>query len=300
MKTFKHGRLLGAIIGDIAGSMYERAKNNVFSYEEAVLFPKGKGARYRLTDDSVLTIAVARYLLENTILTSEGLTEMLLRYAKAHPLNILRYGKIIGSMYGQNFRKWIDNPAPYGAESNGSAMRVASVGWLCESVEQVMEVAKFTADVSHNSEAGEKGAQAIALCVFLARNGKMKDEIRTAVRELIGYELNKDCDTLRRETEAYVREHGHISALCVDSVPNAIQAFLESKDYEDAIRLAISMGGDSDTIACMCGAIAVAWYHEIPEWLEEKAVKKMEKTPDFIEVVKLLDEAEPRRFTVKD
>lgn len=295
-----HSRLLGAIIGDIAGSIYEQAKHNVYSYEEAVLFPKG--SKTRLTDDTVLTIAVARYLLEHDTLTLKGLTEMVHQYAKEHPLTIFMYGKPWGSMYGKGFQKWIDNPVPYQGETNGCAMRCTAVGWLCDSEEQVMEVAKFTADISHNSEAGEKATQAVSLCVFMARNGKSKEEIREAVRKRFGkdYQLDKSCDELREETRKYVKEKDHISALCTDSVPNAITAFLESKDYEDAIRLAISLGGDSDTIACICGGIAAAYYGEIPEWLVEHALKKLEEEPDFIEVVEMMDKAEPRHYTITD
>ena len=292
-------RLLGAIIGDIAGSMYEQAKNNVFTYEDAVLFPKGKSAKLKITDDSVLTIAVARYLLENDHLTLDSLSRTVHQYAIDHPLEIRnQYGQVTASMYGKNFRKWIKDPKPYKAETNGSAMRVSSVGWLCDSIEQVMDVAKFTADISHNSEAGEKGAQAIALCVFLARTGKTKRQIKSAIKKWIGYDLSKNCDKLRKETEEYVRKNGHISALCVDSVPNAITAFLESKDFEDAIRLAISLGGDSDTIACMCGEIASAFYKEIPQWLIDKAYKKLAKESDFVEVLSMMDEAEPRHYTI--
>lgn len=293
-----HSRLLGAIIGDIAGSMYEQAKNNVFSYDEAVLFPKG--GKTRFTDDTVLTVAVARYLLEHDTLTLKGLTETVHRYATEYPLTITMYGKPWGSMYGRGFQKWIENPKPYHGETNGCAMRCTAVGWLCESEEQVMEVAKFTADISHNSDAGEKATQAVSLCVFLARNGKSKEEIREAVCKRFGkdYRLDKSCNELREETRKYVLDKGHISALCADSVPNAITAFLESKDYEDAIRLAISLGGDSDTIACICGGIAAAYYGEIPAWLVERALKKLDEVPDFIEVVESLDKAEPRHYTI--
>ena len=293
-----HSRLLGAIIGDIAGSMYEQAKHNVFSYDEAVLFPKGSNTK--LTDDTVLTIAIARYLLEHDKLTLEGLTETVHRYATEHPLTITMYGKPWGSMYGRGFQKWIADPKPYQGETNGCAMRCTAVGWLCESEEQVMEVAKFTADISHNSKAGEEATQAVSMCVFLARNGKSKEEIREAIRTRFGkdYRLDKSCDELREETRKYVLDKDHISALCIDSVPNAITAFLESKDYEDAIRLAISLGGDSDTIACICGGIAAAYYRDIPKWLVERALKKLEKTPDFIEVIEMMDKAEPRHYTI--
>ena len=293
--VFNQKRLLGAIIGDIAGSMYELAENNVYSKAEAKLFPVGSSTRIKITDDSVLTIAVARYLLENDTLTLNGLTEMVHRYTQEHPLTFPGGG----SMYGTSFRKWIKNPKPYKGDTNGSAMRCSSVGWLCDSVEQVMEVAKFTADISHNSTDGEKGAQAIALCVYLARIGKTKKQIKKSVQKLIGYDLSKNCDTLREETKLYVKKKNHINALCTATVPNAITAFLESTNYEDAIQLAISLGGDSDTIACMCGAIAGAFYKEIPAWLVEKATKKLAKYDDFVEVIKMLDKAEPKHYMIK-
>ncbi len=291
-------KLLGAIIGDIAGSIYEQAGKNVYVYDNIKLFPEN-GKNNKLTDDSVLTIAVAHYLLDNDKLTLEGLTKLVHQYTKDYPLKVkLNWNGGETSMYGKSFQKWIETPKPYKGDTNGCAMRVSAVGWLCDSIEQVMEVAKFTADISHNSTEGEKGAQAIALCVYLARTGKSKQEIKKAVQKLIPYKLEKDCDTLREETKEYVEKHKHIPVKCIDSVPNAIQAFLESKDYEDAIRLAISMGGDSDTIACMCGAIAVAYYKDIPSWMIKIANNKLSKTyKAFNEIVKRVDEATPRHYT---
>ena len=289
-------RLLGAIIGDIAGSMYEQHEKNVYSYDKALLFPPKSTTKY--TDDTVLTIAVARYLLDNDRLSLEGLSEVVHQYTIKYPLPVYVGRRVMGYMYGKNFQKWIKNPKPYQGDSDCSAIRVSSVGWLCDSLEQVMDVAKLTADISHNSKAGEKGAQTIALCVFLARTGKTKSQIKSAVKKWIGYDLSKNSEELRKETKAYVKKNGHISAKCIDTVPHAITAFLESKDYEDAIRLAISIGGDSDCIANMCGAIAVAYYKEIPEWLIEKAMKKLSKNDDFVDVIKRMDEAEPRHYTI--
>jgi len=297
--TDTKNRLLGAIIGDMAGSIYEQAKKNVYEYDKAVLFPDN-GKNNKITDDSVMTIAVAHYLLNNEYLTLEGLTRVVHQYTLDYPLTVkLNWNRGETSMYGEGFQKWIEFPEPYQGDCDGSAMRVSSVGWLCDSIEQVMDVAKFTADISHNSKEGERGAQAIALCVFLARTGKTKKEIKDAVQKLILYNLNKSCDTIRKETMEYVKRHNHISAKSIDAVPAAIQAFLESKDYEDAIRLAISMGGDSDTIACMCGAIAVAYYKDIPSWLIKIANNKLSKTyKAFNEIVKRVDEATPRHYTI--
>ena len=292
-------KLWGAIIGDIAGSIYEQAGKNVYVYDNVKLFPDN-GKNNKLTDDSVLTIAVAHYLLDNNKLTLEGLTKLVHQYTKDYPLKVkLNWNGGETSMYGKGFQKWIETPKPYKGDTNGCAMRVSAVGWLCDSIEQVMEVAKFTADISHNSTEGEEGAQAIALCVYLARTGKSKQEIKKAVQKLIPYKLEKDCDTLREETKEYIKKHKHIPVKCIDSVPNAITAFLESKDYEDAIRLAISMGGDSDTIACMCGAIAVAYYQDIPSWMIKIANNKLSKTyKGFNEIIKRVDEAAPRHYTI--
>ncbi len=297
--TNTKNKLLGAVIGDMAGSIYEQARKNVYEYDKAVLFPNG-GKSNKVTDDSVMTVAVAHYLLDNDSLTQEGLTKAVHRYTTDYPLKVkLNWGRGETSMYGAGFQKWIENPVPYQGDGDGSAMRVSPVGWLCDSIEQVMEVAKFTADISHNSKEGERGAQAIALCVFLARTGKTKADIKDAVQKLILYDLDKSCDTIRKETLEYVKRHKHISAKSIDAVPAAIQAFLESRDYEDAIRLAISMGGDSDTIACMCGAIAVAYYKDIPSWLIKIANNKLSKTyKAFKEIIKRVDEAAPRHYTM--
>ena len=152
-----------------------------------------------------------------------------------------------------------DEPQPYNSFGNGSAMRVSPIGWMYDSLEETLAEAQRSAEVTHNHPEGIKGAQAIAACVFLARTGKKKEEIKEYVSSTFGYDLGRTIEEIR---PSY---HISANATCQDSVPEAIISFLDSTDYENAIRLAISIGGDSDTIACMTGGIAEAYYREIPD-----------------------------------
>jgi ADP-ribosylglycohydrolase len=160
--------------------------------------------------------------------------------------------------YGGNFEDWIyeDKPAPYNSWGNGSAMRASPIGWYCDSIEAVMDEAKKSAEVSHNHPEGIKGAQAVATAVFLARTGKIKQEIKEFITKTFNYNLERTLSEIRPDYEFDVS--------CQGSVPPAITAFLESSDYESAVRLAVSIGGDSDTIACIAGGIAEAFYGDIP------------------------------------
>lgn len=171
--------------------------------------------------------------------------------------------------YGGAFFGWLFDPEsrPYNSWGNGAAMRVSPVGFALEMVEQVLVEAKKTAEVSHNHPEGIKGAQAKALAVFLARTGAAREQIRTEIAGRFGYDLNRTIDEIRP------RYRFDIS--CQGTVPEAVIAFLESKDYEDAVRKAVSLGGDSDTLACITGGIAHAFYKEIPQEIVAQVRKRL-------------------------
>lgn len=228
--------MLGAICGDVIGSVYER--NNVKS-KNFPFFSKDT----RFTDDTVLTVAIA-----DAILHKKYFGATIHRYCVNYP----------EAGFGSRFREWFKSkhPKPYGSYGNGSAMRVSPVGYAFDTIPEIMRVAEKTSSISHNHPDAIKGSQAIAVSIFLARNRKSKSEIKSYIEKEFGYDLNRSIDSIRKTYKFDVSAKG--------SVPEAIIAFLESTDYEDAIRTAISIGGDSDTIACMCGGIAEAYYRTIP------------------------------------
>jgi len=228
--------IFGAFAGDIIGSSYEF--DNVKSLDFN-LFRKGTF----FTDDSVLTAATMDVLLNEL-----DYTEVYQEYGQLYP----------NRGYGGNFKSWIysSDPKPYNSWGNGSAMRASPIGWFFDSMDAVLEEAKKSAEVTHNHHEGIKGAQAAAAAVYLARTGKTKDEIKQFIVEQFGYDLDR--------TIAKIRPNYKFDVSCQGSVPEAIIAFLESTDFENAIRLAVSIGGDSDTIACITGGIAEAFYKTIP------------------------------------
>lgn len=241
--------MVGAIIGDIIGSRFE--KNNLKS-KDFELFTKDS----RFTDDTVLTVAIADCILNSKLYESE-----VKAYGRSFPL----------AGYGGNFRKWLAGilQGPYNSWGNGSAMRVSPVGFAYDDEKTVLEEAKKSAAITHNHEEGIKGAQAMAMAILLARKGKSKNEIKEYVEKKFRYDLSR--------TIADIRPTYKFDISCQGSVPEAIIAFLESENFEDAIRTAISIGGDSDTIASMSGALAEAYYKTIPEEL----VNEMnERIPD--------------------
>ena len=252
--------IVGAVIGDVIGSVYEW--NNVKTTDFPLYSEKSK-----FTDDTVLTIAVADALLNE----------------KNYARTIWEYGRrYSGRGFGGRFRKWLklDDMMPYGSYGNGSAMRVSAVGYAYNDIEKVLGVAKQTAEVTHNHPEGIKGAQATAATVFLARQGKTKEEIKRYIESTFEYNLDFTLDEIRATYDFDVS--------CQGSVPQSIVAFLESTNFESAIRLAISIGGDSDTIACIAGGIAAAYYKEIPLEMVEFAESKL---PDeFIEIINKFDE----------
>jgi ADP-ribosylglycohydrolase len=248
--------LLGAIAGDIIGSVFESRPIKTTDFP---LF----SPRSRFTDDTVLTVAVA-YSIINHVDYSTSLKTFGRKYPDAG--------------YGMSFYDWIfsHESRPYNSWGNGSAMRVSPIGFACNTVDEVLREAKRSAEITHNHPEGVKGAQATALAVFLAKEGRDKGEIRQEVSNRLGYDLNRSLDE--------IRPHYSFDVSCQGSVPESIIAFLESEDFEDAIRNGISLGGDSDTIACIAGGIAHAFYKYIPE---EIVSKVRERLPD--EFLSILD-----------
>ena len=240
--------MLGAIVGDIVGSIYE------FNNHRSKDFPLF-GEDCKFTDDTVLTIAVADCLMNNG-----NYTEYIKNYAR----------KYTGRGYGGRFRQWISSESmePYNSWGNGSAMRVSAVGFAYNDLEAVMNEAKRSAEVTHNHPEGIKGAQATAVAIFMARKGHSKEQIKAAIAQSFDYDLNRTMDEIR---PTYV-----FNESCQETVPEAIIAFLESKDFEDAIRNAISLGGDSDTLACITGGIAEAFYGGVPTDIAKKALSYLD------------------------
>ena len=229
--------MLGAIIGDVLGSTFEFYPMKTKKFE--LLDNKS-----HFTDDTVMTVAVA-----DSIMNEVPYVESLQSWGRKYP----RAG------YGSWFRKWIhqDYPEPYNSFGNGSAMRCSSIGWLFDGEESVLEEAKKSAEITHNHPEGIKGAQSIALGVLMGRKGSSKKEIKEKIEDLFDYDLSQKLEQI---IPGYT-----FDSTCQGSVPQAIIAFLESEDFEDAIRNSISLGGDADTQACITGSLAEAYYKDIPD-----------------------------------
>lgn len=247
--------MIGAIAGDIIGSRFERKNLKSVDFE---LFSKFS----KFTDDTVLTVAVA-----DVLLNGKDYTETLQEYGK-------RYFK---RGFGGRFLKWIEteNPEPYNSWGNGSAMRVSAVGWLIDNEVDVAQEARKSAEVTHNHPEGIKGAQAVAEAIFAARMGASKADIKNYIETEFGYDLSRKLDDIRPTYKFHVS--------CQKSVPESIIAFLESHDFESAVRLGISIGGDSDTIACVAGSIAEAYYKEIPTTILQEVKQRL--SPELLEIV---------------
>jgi len=234
--------MIGAIAGDIIGSAYEW--HNIKSKEFELFSPRSK-----FTDDTVLTIAVA-----DCLLNGRDYAQTFKEYGRRYP----------HAGYGGNFNTWLhsDDLGPYNSFGNGSAMRVSPVGFAFDTLDDVLSQARRSAVVTHDHPEGIKGAQATAAAIFLARTRKDKKEIKAYIQSNFKYDLSP--------TLAEIRPAYSFDVTCQGSVPQAIIAFLESANYEDAIRNAISIGGDSDTIACITGGIAEAFYNSIPDEIVQK------------------------------
>ncbi len=251
--------MLGAIAGDIIGSAFEWERTKLYDFR---LF----ASESTFTDDTVLTVAVA-----DCILHGKDYTTTFREYGRRYPY----------AGWGGMFFKWLfsDDAGPYNSFGNGSAMRVSPIGFAFDTLEDVLAEAGRSAEVSHNHPEGIKGAQAIASCIHLSRQGKGKEEIRRFVETEFRYDLSRTLDDIRPSYR--------FDETCQGSVPEAIVAFLESTDYEDAVRKAVSLGGDADTLACMTGGIAQAYYKVVPNNIITEARKRL--PDDFIAIVDEFD-----------
>lgn len=237
--------MIGALIGDIIGSVYEF--NNIKSTDFELFYEESY-----FTDDTVMTLAVAKWLIEDDTHTEQHLIRCMQELGRRYP----------DAGYGGTFYRWIfqDDPQPYNSWGNGAGMRVSPVGLYAKTLDEALRLAEITASVSHNHPEGIKGAQAIASCVFLCKEGKTKVEIKDYIENTFGYDLNRTIDE--------IRPNYRFDVSCQGSVPEAIIAFLEGNSFEEVLRLAISLGGDSDTIACMACGIAACMY-PIPDDIAE-------------------------------
>lgn len=257
--------MLGAITGDVIGSSYEFSNTKDYHFD---LFRSDSN----YTDDTLMTIAIARWLLKDESCSLQVLEDEILEVAN-------HYKCPMGG-YGGAFYRWLFYPTslnfnntedslyhsstgrhPYGSWGNGSAMRASACGWFFDTLEETEKVAALSAEITHNHPEGIKGAQATAASIWMARNGKTKDEIRDYISSRYGYDLSR--------TYKYLNDTYGWDSSCQGTVPEAIIAFLESTDFEDAMRKAVSMGGDSDTLACITGGIAEAFYGGVPHEIGE-------------------------------
>ena len=266
--------MIGAIIGDTVGSVY---KFNNIKTTTFKLFSTSSN----FTDDSVMTFAVADWLLKDKEHSPQRLIDTMVWFANKFPCPM--------GGYGGSFHHWLQHPEteyveekledgsthtlmrevrkPYNSWGNGSAMRTSAVGWMFDTLEETERVAKIQAAVTHNHPEGIKGAQATSVAIFLARTGKSKEEIKRYIEAKYGYNLSQTCDEIRPDYTFDVS--------CQGTVPQAIIAFLESKDFESCVRLGVSLGGDSDTLTCIAGGIAEAYYKDIPRWIVDEAWKRL-------------------------
>lgn len=262
--------MLGALIGDMVGAPYEFDRGR--KTKEFPLFIKYS----QFTDDSVMSIAVAEALLscskdadDETI--QKACIDRMQEWGRAYP----------DAGYGARFIDWIftDDPKPYSSWGNGSAMRVSAAGWLYDSLERTRHVAGLTASVSHDHPEGIKGAEATAEAIWLARNHYSKEEIRERIVSDFGYDLSRTCDE--------IRPYYHHVESCQETVPEAITAFLEGDGFEDVIRTAVSLGGDCDTLTCIAGSIAEAYYG-IPQEIKDEAIRRLPE--EMLEVLARMGE----------
>ena len=241
--------MLGAIVGDIVGSVYEW--NNHKSKSFPLFAPKSY-----FTDDSVLTVALAQAILDGG-----DYAQVMRRYGKRYP----------NAGYGGMFRKWLGDPAmrAYNSFGNGAAMRISPAGWAYGTLEETLTRAREFTAVTHDHPEGLKGGEAVAGAIWLARHGKSKAELRAWILKHSGYDLSRTCDEIRPGYQ--------FNETCQKTVPEALTAFLESTDFEDAIRLAVSLGGDCDTLTCITGSVAEAFYGGVPPEIEREALARLDE-----------------------
>lgn len=255
--------MYGALLGDMIGAPYEFDRGN--KSKEFPLFCENS----RFTDDSVMTIAVAEALLDSRFLDDDSIRAALIK-------SMRKWGKKYPDAgYGRKFLCWLreKEPKPYGSCGNGSAMRVSAAGWLFDTLEETREKARLTAEVTHDHPEGIKGAEATSGAIFLARTGRSKEEIRDYIVQEFGYDLSRTCDQIR---PSYYHNES-----CQKTVPEAITAFLEGTDFEDVIRTAVSLGGDCDTLTCIAGSIAEAFYG-VPAILKAECRRRLPEDMAYI------------------
>ena len=265
--------MFGAILGDIIGSPYEFDRGR-----KTKEFPMFCDAS-EFTDDTVMTIAVAEALMDaDKDMEDEEIGQLLIssmrRWGRKYPF----------AGYGMRFSIWLaeSRPKPYGSYGNGSAMRVSSAAWLFDDLETVRKMARLSAEVTHNHPEGIKGAEATAAAIFLARTGKSKAEIKVYIEKEFGYDLSRTCDEIRPD-------YYHVES-CMETVPEAITAFLEGESFEDVIRTAVSLGGDCDTLTAIAGSMAEGFYG-VPEELKQECYDRIPE-----EMKKVLKRFEERRM----
>ena len=260
--------MYGAILGDMIGAPYEFDRGD--KTKDFPLFVKAS----QFTDDSVMTIAVAEALMNSIGKSDDEVKSALVS-------SMQKWGHMYPHAgYGGMFRGWLceDNPKPYGSFGNGSAMRVSAAGWLFDTIDDTRRYARLSAEVTHNHPEGIKGAESTASAIFLARNGSTKDEIRQYIIREFGYDLSRTCDEIRPG-------YHHVES-CQETVPEAITAFLEGTDFEDVIRTAVSLGGACDTLTCIAGGMAEAFYG-VPEIIKSECVNRLPK--DILKVLERFD-----------
>ena len=267
--------MYGALLGDMIGAPYEFDRGD--KTKDFTMF----NSEVHFTDDSVMTIAVAEALMG----VPAGATDEAIR--KALVKDMQKWGhRYPDAGYGGRFYGWLfysENPQPYGSFGNGSAMRVSPVGWLYDTLEETRRMARLSAVVTHDHPEGIKGAESVAAAIFLARNGASKEEIKAYVTETFGYDLSRTCDEIRPT-------YFHVES-CQETVPEAFTAFFEGKDFEDVIRTAVSLGGDCDTLTCIAGGIAEAFYG-VPEEFVRECRSRL--TKDILEVVDRFEQVRRR------
>ena len=276
--------MLGAIIGDTVGSVYEF--ENIKTTEFDLFSPESI-----YTDDSVMTLAVAHWLFNDKTYNTQTLVDTVVYFANEYPCP--------KGGYGDRFLEWLTYPdvgveeverdngtkgivfrelrKPYNSWGNGSAMRTSAVGWMFDTLEETERIAALQAGITHDHPEGIKGAQAVSAAIFMARNGMSKDAIKLYIENKYGYDLSKTCDEIRPYYE--------YNESCQDTVPQAMIAFLESTDFESCLRLAVSLGGDCDTLTCIAAGMAEAFYKDIPEWIVDEVWKRLPY--DFKKILKV-------------
>lgn len=242
--------MFGAMLGDMIGSPYEFDHRNIKTKDFPLFTEKSE-----FTDDTVLTVAIAEGIMKAGLDADEvplrcAIVDAMQKIGRLYPY----------AGYGIRFHRWLysRDPEPYYSLGNGSAMRVSSVAWFYDNLERVRQVACITAVVTHDHPEGIKGAESTASAIFLARTGHTKEEIKKYIEEEFGYDLNRTCDA--------IRPNYHHVETCMETVPEAMIAFLESINFEDAVRTAVSLGGDSDTLTAITGSIAEAYYGLSDDW----------------------------------